>query len=353
MNNKKWVKIVIIISLINISIVGSINYFVDPLWNFSHKNNFNSIQEGFDERQQKTNLVQFKNMNFYKGVLLGSSRATHINQNDFEDMKIFNYALASMFPYEYKGYIDFFKKNKEEELDYIIIAADFYGINTPKDVKFENPEFYISKSESIGYRYRMLFSIDGLKKSISNVRSFYSGKNEYYDRNNIKYEYKVSEQERLIRYAKNLKRHTETFIGDKYVFNNDYISIYKSLIIDNPQTKVIVFTSPVTADLLVSIIKNADKLKEYKEWLYNIINIFGEVHQYMDINTITTNLQNYPDDDHYYDFIATLLANKIAGVQNDNIPKDFGIVLNKSNIDEYLIKFENKLRNYKNPLEMN
>ncbi len=330
-----------------------INYIIDPLWNFPHKFSYNSMQNGFDERQQKTNYINFRNINIYDGVLLGSSRTTHINQTDFADMNIFNYASNSMRPYEYKGYIDFFKGKKQEELKYIIIGADFFGIGKPIDVKFRNPEFYITKTESFGYRYKMLFSIDGLKNSLKNIKNFYKGVEKYYDRNNITYAIRVSEKERLRRYTANLKRHTEYFMSPKYEYNTNLIPIYKSLKNDNPNTKIIIFTSPVTADLLVSIIKNGDKFNEYKEWLKNMIDIFGEVHQFMDINSITTNLQNYPDDDHYYDNIAILLANKIAGIENKNTPNDFGKILNIFNIDRYLVNFEDELRDYKNPLELN
>ncbi|WP_457747981.1 hypothetical protein [Sulfurimonas sp.] len=340
------------LSIFGISIVGGINYIMDPLWTFSHKYNFNNIQKGFDERQQKTNYVNFKSMNQYKGILLGSSRTTHINQNDFGNMKIFNYASSSMRPYEYKGYIDFFKKKKQGELNYVIIGADFYGICNPIDVKFKKPEFYIDKAQSFMYRYKMLFSIGAIKNSLRNYKIFYTGAHQYYDRDNIKYAEKVSEKERFERYTKNLKRHTESFMSPKYEYNSNLISIYTSLKKNNPNTKIILFTSPITADLLVSIIKNGDKLEEYKQWLKNMVDIFGEVYQFMDINSITTNLDNYPDDDHFYDNVAQMVANKIAGIENKNIPNDFGILLNSSNIDKYLINFENKLKEYKNPLEL-
>ena len=40
----------------------------------------------------------------------------------------------------------------------------------------------------------------------------------------------------------------------------------------------------------------------------------------MDINSITKNLENYPDDDHDYPSILKLLANKLSNVDNKNIP---------------------------------
>jgi hypothetical protein len=355
MNAKKWLKILILLSIIGIGAIGGINYLVDPLWNFSHKFSYNSVQSGFNERQQKTNYINFRNIDEYDGVLLGSSRARNINQTDFVNMNIFNYSSSSMHSYEYKGYIDFFKSKKKKKLKYIIIGADFYNTSKPIDVESKNPQFYIDKTKGLAYRYKVLFSIDGLKNSLINVRNFYTGKKgygTYYDRNNINHPIRVSEKVRLKRYTKNLKSHTEAFMGPKYKYNTNLTPIYKSLKNDNPNTKIIIFTSPITADLLVSIIKNGDKLKRYKEWLKSIVNIFGEVHQFMDINSITTNLQNYPDADHYYDNIATLLANKIAGHNNKDIPNDFGIILNKSNVDAYFESFERKLEAYKSPLEL-
>ena len=61
---------------------------IDPLWSFAYDNKFNTIQKGFNERQQKTNNVYFNGLNEYDRILLGSSRTTFINQNDFQNMKI-------------------------------------------------------------------------------------------------------------------------------------------------------------------------------------------------------------------------------------------------------------------------
>ena len=57
MNSKKWIKILLILCILAVGFVGGINYLVDPLWTFSHSNRFNNAQNGFDERQQKTNYI--------------------------------------------------------------------------------------------------------------------------------------------------------------------------------------------------------------------------------------------------------------------------------------------------------
>ena len=116
MSSKKFLKIVLGLSFFVAILIGGVNYIVDPLWMFDHSNKFNQKQDGFDERQQKTNYIYFKSKGYFDGILLGSSRATFVNQNDFKNMNIFNYSSSSMQPFEYKGYIDFAKKIKGKDL---------------------------------------------------------------------------------------------------------------------------------------------------------------------------------------------------------------------------------------------
>ena len=85
---------------------------------------------------------------------------------------------------------------------------------------------------------------------------------------------------------------------------------------------------------------------EYERWLKELIEVFGEVHHFMTINSITSNLENYPDDDHAYPHIVKLIANKISNQNNENIPKDFGVLVTKENIDEHLENLREQIKNY-------
>jgi len=348
MSVKKWLKIYLIFIILFTTIIVFINYLIDPHWSFLHQNSLNQIQTPFNERQQKTNRVYFYGLERYDGILFGSSRTTFINQNDFSDMNIYNYALDSIYPFEYRGYLNFAKKIHGRDFKYIIIGADFYNTKKPNNLKFENPSFYINNSKSLLYRYKMLFSIDSLIKSIENIESNISKKPSiYYNRDNIKFRPKVSEDERKIAYKKHLKVHLDGFIGAQYEKNMDYIKILKELKKSNPNTKFIIFTSPISANLLVSMLKKGEKIDDFKTWLRDMINVFGEINHFMTINSITKNLQNYPDDDHFYPYIGKFLAHKISQKKITNIPNDFGIVLNRDNIDDYLRSFEKELEKFK------
>lgn len=344
MKSTKWIKIFFGLSFFVAILIGGVNYIVDPLWMFDHSNKLNQKQEGFDERQQRTNYMYFKSKGDFDGILLGSSRATFVNQNDFVNMNIFNYSSSSMQPFEYKGYIDFAKKVKGKDLKYIIIGSDFYGTNIPKDIKFENPEFYIGNT--LNFAYKSIFSIDAISKSIKNIRFSLFGSSMYYDRENIKYQDKVSEDERNMRHTINIKRHTLELSYPKYQYNDEYINILKTVKNENPNSKFIIYTSAVTSDLLVSIIKNAKRWEDYQRWLYELVEVFGEVNHFMTINTITKNIENYPDDDHGYPWVLKLLGNKLSNVENKNIPEDFGVLVTKENINEHLENLRKQIQNY-------
>lgn len=347
MSYKKWIKLFFIISFFIITFIISINYWIDPLWTFPHSHKFNKIQKSFDERQLKTNYIYNRGLKSFDGILLGSSRSTFINQNDFKNMNIYNYSFANMYPYEYDGYIDFAKKVKGQDFKYIIIGADFYGTNVPKDMKSKMPEFYINKTEEIFYKYKMLLSLDVFEKSLLNIKYSLIGRMRYYDRKNIKYQERVIEDKRIKSYNIAIKGHTNSLSNDKYMYNDNYLKILEQIKRKNPNTKIIIFTSPISSNLLVSIIKEGKRINEYKRWINEMINVFGEVNHFMDINTITLNLQNYPDDDHAYPYVLKLLANKVSGEYNNKSPVNFGIVLNKGNVDSYFHEFEEKIKDYK------
>jgi len=347
MNTKRWTKIWFFTFFTIIPIVAIINYMVDPLWMFSHSNKYNSIQKAFNERQQKTNHIYFNGLEKYDALLLGSSRVTYINQNDFHGMDLYNYAFNDSAPHEFGEFIKFAKEVKGKDFKYIILGADFMATETPSIVKSKHPKTYIDNAKSFAYKYKTLISFDALKESLKNIKYSQKGTARvYYDRQNIKYRTKLSPEKRLEKYNYNMKLRLIHSADGKYIYDKNYIPRLKKLKADNPNSQFIIFTTPVSANLLVSMIRINKRLPEYKRWLNELIEVFGEVHHFMSINSITTNLENYPDAEHYYPEIATLFANKTTNYENSDIPDDFGIILTKENLDEFIENFEIQVQNY-------
>lgn len=347
MQAKKWINLFIIFSLLTILLIVSINYIIDPLWTFSHSNKFNNTQDGFDERQQKSNFIYNNRLKDFNGILLGSSRSTFINQTNFKDIKIYNYAFNAMKPNEYNDYINFAKTNKGKDFEYIIIGLDFFGTNLLSELKIEKPKYYMDMAQNPFYKYKMLLSFSTFKKSLKNIRNSLFGVNLFYDRNNIKYQSIVSEEERIKKFSMNMISQSSNFSGTKYIYNDQYINILKELKKENPNTKFIIFTSAISSDLLVSILKNEKRINEYERWLKETLEVFGELNHFMTINSITKNLNNYPDADHAYPNIVSLIAKRISEKDSIDVPEDFGILLTKTNIDNYLENFKIEITNYK------
>ena len=56
-------------------------------------------------------------------------------------------------------------------------------------------------------------------------------------------------------------------------------------------------------------------------------------------------MQNYPDDDHFYPYIGTLITQRLTNKEYTPI-KDFGIYLDSKNVENYFAKLEIQLKNY-------
>jgi hypothetical protein len=342
MSNKKWVKVFLTFSIIVVSFIVLINFTIDPLWTFDHSNKFNNAQPGFNERQQKTNRAYFSGLEKYDTLLLGSSRSTYINQYDFAGMNVFNYASNNMLPYEYNDWINIAKKIKGKEFKTIIIGMDFWGSSNGifyKDAKKGNqtPAIYFETTKSGFYRYKQLLSISTFKKSASSViHSFIPGTTDY-SRKNIKSTIFISKERKKSARDGQFKLYSTEIYGSAYHYNINIQKYFKQLKKNNPNTKFIIYTTPISKELF-ELLTQSGNLRDYKKWLKVLVDEFDAVYNFMGINTITSNKNNYPDLHHFYPFIGTLIANKISKKENDNIPNDFGIILTKDNIDTYFKK---------------
>ena len=195
MDSLGFTKWFFLLSFVLLLLVGWFVYLMDPYWSFSHSHRFNSLQFASNERVQKSNMVFFGKFN-YDTLILGSSRVTFINQNDFKGMRAFNYSFSMALPYEYESYIDFAKQKRGKEFKNIIIGMDFFGSNQNIKKNFNADEIF-SDINGLVYRYRILFTIDALKNSLENLKRsiFHKVGGRSYDRHNIAYTTKMNKDE--------------------------------------------------------------------------------------------------------------------------------------------------------------
>ena len=350
LNNKSKVKLWFGMVLTAVAVVVSLNYVIDPLWVFSHSNSLNNKQPVFNERQQKTNKLFFVDLakqktQAYDSLMLGSSRGAMFDQNDFAGMKLFNYSANNMAPWEYEGWIEVAKKIKGSDFKNIVIAIDFFGTQSHLDEQANDPEKhaqrYLTRAQEPFYRYRSLFSLDtannafkGLMKAVRDPGV------EYYNRHNVKFATQVSSEQRDKYIQWNIEDHQHDF-GESYQYKNDWTDLLNNLKAKNPNTRFIILTTPVSKRWFDEFVK-PKHINEYKRWLRETVQVFGKVYHFMDMNSVTKDINNFFDAHHVYKNITQIMARKVSGWKgslNQNVADDFGVVLTAENIEAYLARY--------------
>ena len=330
---QKFLKYVAIFSILLLLLTAFVNYVVDPLWIFTHNNKFNSKQLSFNERQQKTNFLYFNKIK-YDNVLIGSSRTTYIDPNAFNALgKTFNYAVNGLLPYEYKVLLDNFRIINGSEPKYIILGLDFFSTNKNKN-KTKNEIDYLENTLSPLYSLKSLFNGDSFKYSIRTLKIQSKTKKAYYDRFNIKYLDKFDRKiiEEKMRVGFPIANQKNYIYDDK--LKNEYLLLKKRY----SDSKFIIFITPVIMDGLNKY-KKLDLNKDYFLWLNDLIEVFGEVYTFMYPNSVTADIYNFFDPSHFFPDIGDKIALSI--ISNGNINYDFGIKLNKDNLEWFITKYNN------------
>jgi len=337
MNNKIKVKIWLGTIFAILVAVISLNYVIDPLWVQDHTNSLNNKQPIFNERQQKTNKLVYGGMQNYDSIMIGSSRGAMFDQNDFEGIKLFNYSANNMAPWEYEGWIDVAKEIKGSDFENIVIAIDFFGTQShldadAKDIE-RDPHSYLKRAQDKIYPYRSLVSLDTAKNAFKGLMNGirFSGV-EYYDRENVKFAMKVPNDQRDQYIQWNVEDHQKDF-GESYKYKEDWVDLLSTLKAKNPKTKFIILTTPVTQQWFDAFV-NTNHQDHYKKWLSETVSVFGEVHHFMDMNSVTKNLNNFFDAHHVYKNITQMMAKKATNAKNQ-APDDFGVVLTTDNLEAY------------------
>jgi hypothetical protein len=326
----KFVKVLVLFEIL----VAILNYSVDPLWCFGNVDKHTAKAIIIDQRLQKTNLLAF-GPSGYDTLILGSSRTEPINGLDFPGRKAFNYALPAIYPDEYPGYIDFFKKHNQRTFNQIYLGLDFFGSSSRKPVVNKPPNYYHSQSAARGYRFTSLLSPDPLWKYLKERRN-----SDYYYRYDRRYNILIprdmtaAERQRFI--DRRLLIFKEHFYADGvYRYNDKLVEMMTAITDENKGVRIQAFTSPVSRLLFEQMVRQG-RYEDYEHWLRDIVRVFGSVINFMTINTVTSEMSNFYDADHFYPPVGTLVAHRLCGIADPAVPADFGDYVTDQNLESYL-----------------
>lgn len=346
MKATKWIWTWAIMIAIGIAGVMLLNYYIDPLWCFGQKNRFSNIRSGFNERQQKTNYL-YHTKEQYNTLLLGSSRTTYLAPEYFKKLKVFNYAANNMLPSEYLGYIDNYTVITGKAPEVVILGLDFWGTSSNTGNNHQEPRSYLDQRKKWSYIPSKLASIDALQYSVNNIKySFIAPplNDAYYNNKLTKLEYGQTSEFKEQRMRTQIKHYKEEAYG-AYVWDTSYASTLQQMVDQYPETKFIVFTTPIREPLYYLLVNN-NLTSDHRNWLKVCVNIFGTVHHFMTPNKYSNTDSLFYDTQHF----KPSLAKKYAPILEERIDWDNHIdheALNRENLDSYLWLVEELFMIYK------
>lgn len=313
--------------------VGSVfllSYVVDPLWCFIHVNRWNTKQISFNERQQKSDYLAVRKNN-YDILMLGSSRTTFLAAADIGGHKAFNFAVNAMMPDEYREYAAFFRRHNQHVPSIIVTGLDFYATNGNfHGYGYLAPSEYFHNAESALWRYSALVSNDALNYSLRNIRqSFRTSKPDYYDRRGVKNATTVPQTAKQHFIDKDVATFRRDFYGVTYRYR-DLKAVYREFLDDNPKSRFIVFATPDSLPLWKMLLKEG-RLEDYLRWIGDIVEVFGEVYDFMGETPFTSNPDNYMDGHHFYPQAGKVIASRIMSSK----PGPTGTLVTRNNYLAY------------------
>lgn len=336
MNYKRFVKSFFTVLILSTAFIATVNFIVDPLWTFKTTQNIDIKQKDFNERIQKTNYLAFKDNNF-NAVLLGNSRVTYIDQNDFDlGFKIYNYAVNAMPLSEYEAVIDNFIKLTNNEPELIILGVEPFnlGENNQEVLK----EAFLNTTD-ISYRFKRLVSMDTFWFSCKNLYLTFKLNSGKIDRKQRYYNKTLEKGTKLQNNVSN-KNFIEIDSVSKVDFLNEKsFDIYKKLKQKYSNSEFIIFTMPVHSTVFNQWIKDEKFIKDYSVWLKGLVATFGKVTHFLYDSSVSESYYNFFDPFHFYPNVGKKIAQKVSYGDNFSKNDTFGIILTKNNIDKYLEQF--------------
>ncbi len=358
MSGKKWVSIFVGIMLCTLLFIASMNFFVDPFEYFKYTSgeyieypNRSTIYT----RYIKAKYVQ-KYGKEYDAYVLGGSKSGALRTDKLQEWDGYNYYNNWLFSgnfREYKLYTDFIIDNTNVKKILLHISGpevrrfnrESYG-----DV-FVTPAVVTGDSEIKEVIKFLGKNIKpGLTKLTNNLKKDTT----------VLYPVTLTGEMDLGRLYGQMEEKGPESYAEKYVLY-DYDESLEKLFYQDPS--VVAINSNLTAmkqirdkckenDVELVVVIGATALtelyeyecEEYREYLREMVSIFGEVWDFSGPNPVTMNPYNFYNESHYNVEVGNQMIEIMSGKTSMN---DFGILLTKRNIDQYLDSRQTSYENLK------
>jgi hypothetical protein len=319
-----------------LAVCGTFVFAVDPLWMSPFDSKVARYYCVKNERQNKFDKARFDGAH-YDAVTIGSSRANSFNF-DRPGKPAFNFALGALFPFEYQPVLDFYAGARGEPQT-VFLALDFYGaqVPTPETVGDEPPQRFSEQIADPFYRLRNTLSWNVLGYAINTVTNCKPKPGGYgiFDRQGHMLVERLPSMDHFERRAKaNINFYSRARYGTTYVYNAELERVLAALRDSHPKSRFVVFITPESAPMWRLIIESG-RFDDYGRWLREVVNVFGEVYDFIGYNSITTNYENFYDGHHVYADVGNLVVKRILG-QPVTDHEDFGAKVTAANLAQHI-----------------
>ncbi|WP_293076813.1 hypothetical protein [Okeania sp. SIO3B5] len=336
-------------ALLPVVAVGLFNIVVDPydvfktpkFWGINHSK---PRKDNNDRLFKATDIIRIKPVT----ILLGSSRtkrALDPNHPALENNQpAYNLSLDNPNVYELRRYLEHAIAN-QKKLDLVIIGLDFFIFNSLIGTRQSFSEQRLEKKYIIlEDLLNITFSLDALVASQETVidsnknlpNNIFDGENGFIPYLN------VDPKKTKSRFEKIMNNYYEGYYTT-YQLSNQLLDEFKKVVdlCKKNQIKLISYISPAHATQW-EIIKSSGQWSTFEEWKRKIVEI-SDVFDFYGYNSITTepihnDMENYRENSHYTPKVGNLILNRLLSYKEEEVPQDFGILINSENIESHLTK---------------
>ncbi|MBE0515626.1 hypothetical protein [Sulfurimonas sp.] len=363
MSSKKFIAFVGLFAFLIVGFVGGVNYVVDP-YGF---NNLIKIERLNSKKISNTSLTtRFKANLLESGkfdtIMLGTSRIGVMNPEIVN-----NYLKSNTFNLEYPGsntiiQNKFFKYAKNfNDIKYLVYGIDFMAFNKNRIIKNDFQEFYDLENKITNFEnitnYDLYFNAETLVKSAIVIGKNILNRQDTeanYLANGMRDYINFIEQEKTgtLKLEKQIKKSIESYfkphtgIYKNYQFSYEYLNYFKNIIklCKTNDIKLFVFIPPMYSEHFDAIYSAGyfDEFEFFKKELIKITDFID----FTGHNSISTNKNNYWDSSHLRVEMTGVVMAKIFNDQTVDVPKDFGVLVTKENIDTHLENLKNQIKAY-------
>ncbi len=333
--SKKFVFNFIIFSILVIPINYTFNYIIDP---FGIRNSNNKFVEQLNA--QWTYLYKPRILQKAPYYLLGTSRSEQIDSNLVSHYLNKHLIYLGMSNQSLNEALFLIKKIKNNKNNFI---TGFDVIQTHKyhstgGNRLEEGFFYNNLISNINLYLNSKTTQESLiyitNKLLRQKRDF-----EFIKKDNELYSYTIDNINKKVRDDNQYKNYQanidETLQLAKLADSNDIIIIF-----------------PKLATFYKKFQEYHNIEKQYFDLIRLLVNnTKAQVWSFYGINEITTNKNNFDDIGwHFKPKIGKLIFARIFNDTSINIPKKFGILIDRNNVEEYLTNTHNDIKKYQPPL---